>query len=72
MSCRSFANFCEASFFLYLFARDDLISFAATKKASLLPAVKIEAGKNETETIKWSEKWLAVMRPYIVGMREDL
>jgi len=57
---------------LYLFARDDLISFAATKKASLLPAVKIEAGKNETETIKWSEKWLAVMRPYIVGMREDL
>jgi hypothetical protein len=34
---------------------------AAMRVVSLLPAVEIEVGKNETETIKWPEKWLAVI-----------
>lgn len=49
---------------------------AAMKGASLLPAVEIEVGKNETETIKWPEKWLIVIeatyRRYKDGVVEKL
>jgi hypothetical protein len=48
----------------------------AIRKVSPLHAVTIEIGKNEVETIKWPEKWLAVIeatyRRYEGGSVESL
>jgi len=54
----------------------DPTASAAIREISPLRAVEIEAGKNETETIKWPEKWLAVIeatyRHYEGGIMEEL
>lgn len=39
----------------------DPTASAAMREVSPLRAVEIELGKNETETVKWPEKWLAVI-----------
>lgn len=39
----------------------DPTASAAMREISPLRAVEIEVGKNETETIKWPEKWLQVI-----------
>lgn len=49
---------------------------AAVKGAFSLPAVEIDVGKNESETIKWRGKWLAVIEAiywrYDGGIVEEL
>ncbi len=39
----------------------DPTASAAMREVSPLRAVEIEVGKNESETVKWPEKWLAVI-----------
>lgn len=39
----------------------DPTASAAMREVSPLRAIEIETGKNETETVKWPEKWLAVI-----------
>lgn len=54
----------------------DPTASAAMREVSPLRAIEIETGKNETETIKWPEKWLAVIeatyRHYSGGVVEQL
>lgn len=54
----------------------DPTASAAMREVSPLRAIEIELGKNETETIKWPEKWLAVIeatyRRYEGGIIEQL